>query len=557
MWDQFLKSKPMNKFYIPLIVLSGIMSISNAQTPDWLWATDAGGTDLDMAYSVAVDDSGNPYVAGYFESSTITFGSYTLTNAGGRDIFLVKYDSNGNVLWATSAGGTDNEKAKSVAVDASGNPYVAGFFESPTITFGPYTLTNVVNYYEDMFLAKYDANGNVLWAASAGGIDIDAAYSVAVDTSGNPYVAGFFRSTTITFGSYTLTNTGGGDGFLAKYDADGNVLWATSAGGTDIDGANSVLADASGNPYVAGCFLSPSITFGSYTLTNVMNYYEDMFLAKYDANGNVLWAASAGGTYRDFANSVMVDASGNPYVAGFFRSPTITFDSYTLTNAGGGDVFLVKYNANGDVLWATSAGGTDLDMASSVAVDASRNPYVAGLFGSPTITFGSYTLTNAGVGDMFLAKYDTDGDVLWAKSAGGTDLDMSYSVAVDDSGNPYVAGYFESSTITFGSCTLSNVGSYDILLAKLESDVGINDVNNSVNISVCPNPASTTIAISTPAKPNKNTFLIIYNINGQQLIKRQITEQQTVVNVSGLPQGVYFVRVSNDSAVKVGKFVVQ
>ncbi|MFH1005081.1 MAG: hypothetical protein V1781_06265, partial [Bacteroidota bacterium] len=164
-----------------------------------------------------------------------------------------------------------------------------------------------------------------LWAKSAGGSSDDIALSVSTDANGNILVAGYFDSPTIIFGSTTLTNAGDYDMFLAKYDASGNVLWAKSAGGSDWDRASSVSTDANGNILVAGSFQSPTIIFGSTTLTKAgSDNYADMFLAKYDASGNVLWAKSAGGSSDDIALSVSTDANGNILVAGNFRSPTIS-----------------------------------------------------------------------------------------------------------------------------------------------------------------------------------------------------------------------------------------
>jgi hypothetical protein len=538
-------------------LLCFLSNISNAQTPDWLWAESAGGTNSDYANAVAADASGNICLAGYFGSPTITFGSDILTNTGMDDVFLVKYDASGNVLWAKSAGGTNSDYANSVAVDASGNIYLAGYFASPTITFGSTTLTNAGSY--NIFLAKYDANGNVLWATSAGGTTSDFVNSVAVDTSGNPYVAGWFNSSAIIFGSYTLTNMGAGssDMFLVKYDASGNVLWANSAGGAEFDFATSVAADISGNTYAAGVFGSSSITFGSYTLTNEGS--RDVFLVKYDAGGNVLWAKSAGGTDWDVANSVAVDASGNIYMAGYFFSTTFTFGSDILTNAGEDDVFLAKYDASGNVLWAKSAGGTGSDEASSVAADSFGNIDMTGYFSSSAITFGSYTLTNAAAGDrdIFIANYDATGNVLWAISAGGTTADKGSTLTVDASGNPYVAGYFKSSTIAFGSCNLTNTGpdnTSDMFLAKLESsNMGTVEVNNSFNISVFPNPTFTTITIETPTTGS----ITIINSSGQQLLRQEITEPTTTIDVRGLKSGVYFVRLTGERTAQVGKFVKQ
>jgi alpha-tubulin suppressor-like RCC1 family protein len=536
-----------------------LCNIEYAQAPDWLWAKSAGGTNSEGGDCVVVDASGNVYVTGYFNSPTIVFGSYTLTNAGSYDVFLVKYNASGNVLWATSAGGTDDDEGSSLALDASGNVYVTGYFKSSTLIFGSYTLTNAGTSNNDIFLAKYDANGNVLWAKSAGGTDNDYGISVAVDASGDVYLTGWFDSPAITFGSYTLTNVsaGSGDIYLVKYDMNGNVLWAKSAGSTGDDGASCVAVDASGELYMTGWFASPTINFGSYTLTNVGFY--DVFLVKYDTSGNVLWAKSAGGTDYDETMGVASDSSGNAYVTGYFNSPAITFGSYTLTSMGSFDEFLVKYDASGNVLWAKSAGGTDFDDGNSVALDASGDIYVTGEFVSPTITFGSYTLTNAGSSssDMYFVKYDASGNVLWAKGAGGTDYDNGNSVALDASGNSYVTGWFESPTITFGSDTLTNVnaGSEDIFLAKIKgSTTGIIEINNSLNISVFPNPATDRITVEISGEM-VGSNLSILNVEGQQLINRQITESKTQLDISALPSSVYFVRVTNNRTVKVGKFV--
>jgi PKD repeat protein len=195
-------------------------------------------------------------------------------------VFIVKYDSDGNALWAKNAGGTDNDYAFSVAADPSNNSYVTGFFFSPTITFGSVSLTNAGSY--DMFIVKYDASGNVLWAKNSGGYSIAAQSIAADPAgSGDSYVTGYFSDTTITFGSTILTNSNNNtssDIFLVKYDEDGNVQWAKSAKGINPDQAFSVAADAYGDVYVAGYFSSPTMMFDSTTLS-LVSYY-DMFIAK-------------------------------------------------------------------------------------------------------------------------------------------------------------------------------------------------------------------------------------------------------------------------------------
>jgi len=457
------------------------MQIGHAQVHTWDWAKSnaGGGSGTDWGWSIAVDGSGNSYVAGLYASSEIQFGSTTLTNVGHDDGFVVKYDPSGNVLWATGFGGPGEDGPQHIAVDGSGNCYVVGWYGSPTIQFGSTTLTNPDPGANDMFVVKYDPSGNVLWAQGhTGGSTRDCyGYGIAVDGSGNCFVVGYYYGSTIQFGSTTLTNAGGNDIFVVKYDPSGNALWARSStgGGTSDDDAMSVAVDGSGNCYVIGEYWSPTIQFGSTTLTN--DGICNAFIVAYDPSGNVLWANSSSvsgysGLYYIENNGVDVDGSGNCYVVGSYSSPTIQFGSTTLTNAGGDDIFIVKYDRSGNVLWAKSStgGGSNNDGAFSVAVDGSGNCYVVGWYASPTIQFGPTTLTNPWASDMFLVEYSPGGSPLWATGStggAGTGLDFAHAVSIDGSGNCYVAGWYSAPTIQFGSTTLTNAGGSDMFVAKL------------------------------------------------------------------------------------------
>ena len=380
-----------------------------------LWAKKqtGGGTGSDEARGVAADASGNVIVTGTFNGLNIVFGTTTLTNAGGgnsSDIFVVKYDPNGNVLWAKkqTAGGTAIDVAKGVVADPNGNVIVTGNFNSLSITFGTSTLTNAGA--NDIFTVKYDPNGNVLWAKQpgpGGSVNNDVPYRIAADASGNVIITGNFQSPTITFGTTTLTNpigTSATEIFVVKYDPNGNVLWAKQqdANGSANELSAGVTADPSGNIIVSGWFDSPTVTFGTTTLTNSQSPNSiDVFIVKYDCNGNVLWARQqdAGGTSNDNAVNVTADAGGNVIVTGYFEGANITFGTTTLTNAGARDFFIVKYDPYGNVLWAKQqdAGGTGNDVGQSVAADASGNVIVAGNYTAQAnppinITFDTTTL---------------------------------------------------------------------------------------------------------------------------------------------------------------------
>jgi hypothetical protein len=362
-----------------------------------------------------------------------------------------------NWQWAKSGNSSTSSgtsEGYSVATDKSGNVYVTGYFSSPAITFGTYTLTNSGTNSGDVFIAKYDANGNILWAKSAGGTSPDFGIFVSTDASGNAYLMGYYNSSSLTFGTYTLTNTGNSNIFLAKYSPSGNVLWAKTTVGTGTSEAHGVATDVAGNSYITGDFNSPTLTFGTHSISNTGVL--DVFLAKYDSSGNALWAKSAQGTSADWGNAVTTDSSCNVFITGRYDSPTLTLGTFTITNAGSERTFLAKYDSAGTVLWAKNVGtGTD-DMGNAVATDASNNIYVTGAFLS-SLTVGTNTLTNTGNYDVYLAKYNSAGNVLWAKSAIGAGSDMGYGVATDTSHNVYIAGRFSYSSvnsITFGAITL-------------------------------------------------------------------------------------------------------
>ena len=453
-----------NIVFIILLLLSPFFIF--AQSNPILWANKAGGTNYEYcnSNSIAVDTNGNSYVTGYFNGSA-TFGIITLTSNGSYDIFVAKLDSNGNWLWAKQAGGINYDCGNSIAVDASGNIYVTGRFRNTAI-FDTTTVTGSNS--NDIFVAKLDSNGNWLWAKQAGGADNDCGYGIAVDASGNIYVSGWFQGVA-TFGYTNITSTvNSADIFVAKMDSNGNWLWVNKAGGTTTDNGNSIAVDSSGNIYVTGWFQGVA-TFGTTNIKITSNGDFDIFIAKLDSNGNWLWAKQAGGTKVDYGNSIAVDTNGNSYVTGSFASLYATFGTTTLSNYNtnnSDDIFVAKLDKDGNWCWAKKAGGGNFEYGYGIAVDANGNSYVTGYFATNGATFGTITLINSGGRDIFVAKLDSNGNWLWAKQAGGGSSEFGYGIAVDASGNSYVIGYF-SGTTTLGSTTLTSSGGYDILVAKV------------------------------------------------------------------------------------------
>lgn len=544
-----------------LAILFFNASVIFAQAPNWAWAKSAGGTYSDFGLSNTMDANGNLYATGRFGNSNITFGSITLSSSGQNDIFIVKYNSGGNVLWAKAIGGADDEQGSCIAVDANGNLYITGYFESATLIFGSITLSNAnaSGGSGDIFIAKYDSLGNAIWAKSAGSTNYnDYSNGVTVDRDGNPIITGYFQSLAITFDNFNLTNSGIGNIFVTKYDSSGNTLWAISANGAPDVSGYSIASDTNGNIYVTGMFDSPNVIFNNITLvnTNIVDGTADFFIAKIDSTGNIIWAKSAGGFATEYSYSIKVDLDGNTYIAGYFQSLNINFVGATLTNSDTTnntyDVFVAKYDSLGNIIWANSALGIDSDFGIGLTLNNSRNSYITGAFYSATIAFDSYVLTNSGGRDIFIVKYDTSGNVSWAKAVGGTFNDESVGITTDSINSLYITGYFASSSISLGMTTLTNSGGFDVLTAKLDNTTGtFTPFASSNTINIFPNPASGPITITSP---DIITEIKITNTLGQLIYQAKPNEKNVLVRL--LNEGLFFVAVTTHEKTDTRKIIV-
>lgn len=485
---------------IPVLMVLFCSDMAMAQGEDWVWAQNAGGIFNEArGERVVTDNSGHVIVVGTYSCPQLTFGTITINNSGGDDLFIVKMDTGGNVLWAQTAGGDYAEEGYAVAVDDAGNVYVSGEFWSSSVSFGTNIITNSGS--ADIFIAKYDASGNSLWAKSVTGTDEDHGNAVAVDLAGNVIITGSYLSTTLDFGGISLTNSQPGteDLFIAKYDGNGNILWARQASGTGNDKGFGVGTDAAGNVLVSGHFNSGSLNFGTQTLFNSGGF--DIFLVKYDENGNLLWAKNPSGSGYDFNFSMETDADGNAYVTGYFSSFQLTFGSVTITNTGGDDIYVVKYDASGTALWAQKAGGVTYDYSYDVSVDNEGSVFLTGNFQSPTSTFGTITLTNTTTyADFYVVKYNAAGEVQWAKNGESSDYAFGRGCGAGSDGNVYVTGLFGNSTLTLGSLTLTTVaGATDMFIARY-GNANCNNVyyadadndsygNAAITVTACSAPA--------------------------------------------------------------------
>jgi hypothetical protein len=541
-----------------VFILALLSTAAFAQAPDWVWLDHAGDYGSNSCGDVSTDAAGNSYVIGSFYGSP-TFGSGTLDSSGGTDICVFKMDSSGVNLWTGGVGGEYDDHGYAVSQDAEGNCYVAGSFRG-TAYFGSTTLTGSDVNYDDIFVAKLNPEGSYLWAVAVTGPVTDIAYGLVTDSEGYSYVTGTFYGS-VTFGNTTLTSDSSADAFVARISPAGEWLWARRCGGVNADSALGVCLDHHGNSYVAGWFQGTA-TFGATQLSSLGE--SDIFIAKLDENGNWLWARRAGGVSEDNGWDVSADADGNAYLTGFFQGAS-DFGMHQLTSIGLADVFVAKLDPAGNWLWANRAGGPNHDFGYTISVHSTGYGYVAGMFYGQ-MTVGTTTLTGLGTAELFVAKYDTNGNWQWAKSADGTEWDMINAVSVTNNGSTRVAGTF-GGTAAFGDNNYTSYASDDIFLAMLAPDgTAVDDpsapglAGQSALSSAWPDPVrqGSMASVKVSLKDENTGAFYVHNLRGQLISSRQVQpgEHTLSIDSAGLPAGIYLLSLHTSGETHNRKLVV-
>jgi Secretion system C-terminal sorting domain/Beta-propeller repeat len=469
---------------VALIHVLLFTSSIDAQNPSFEWVKQMGGTSYDNGYSITSDASGNIYTTGRF-SGTVDFdpgvGTTNLISAGGTDVFVQKLDANGDLLWVKQMSGITDVTGYSIATDLNGNVYTTGFFQG-TIDFDPGIGTSNLTSlgYDDIFVQKLDANGDLLWVKHMGGTGYDYGMSITTDISGNVYTAGYFRNT-VDFdpgvGVINLTSAGASDIFVQKLDTYGNFVWVKQVGGTSSENAQSITSDDFGAIYITGAFQGTADFDPGVGTTNLTSAgISDIFVQKLDTSGNFIWVKQMGATDIDAGMAITTDVNGNVYTTGTFRG-TADFDpnagTSNLTSAGGNDFFVQKLDSSGNFLWATQTGGTSHDFSSSITTDASENVYTIGQFNG-MVDFdpdtGTTTLYSAGNTDIFIQKLDINGSFVWVAKMGSSSSEDGNSITIDANKNIYTIGNFQG-TVDFdpdtGTTNLTTAGGNDIFIQKL------------------------------------------------------------------------------------------
>lgn len=485
----------MKKALLPALFLL-TTTLTRAQSPDLAWVKQFKGDPSSYAEptSMSLDASGNIYTSGQFDG-TVDFdpgaGTYTMTTPQGNPcIYISKLDPQGNFLWAFQISPPVQITGASARVTShtltpSGDLYITGsltglydFDPGPSNTF-----LHAID--ENAFLAKYDAQGNLLWARQWGGSKTEYASALAIDAANNVYTTGFFMDT-VDFdpamsASFTMAAVGNGvtNTFISKIDASGNFVWARQLVTSVSSVGNGITIDAAGNIYSTGSFIGTADFDESaavYTITSVASG-QDAYIWKLDALGHFVWVKTLGSVSPDGGNDVIMTASGELLAGGFFTG-TMDLDpgagTYSVTSAGGNDLFILKLDPLGNFMWGKTIGGPGTDATSQIIQDQSGNIYATGIFedvvdfdpGPSTYTLASASSTN----NAFISKMDASGGFKWVKQLSSPAYCAGYAIHVDASNNVFTAGIFRQITDfdpNAGTHTLAPGGTADVFVHKM------------------------------------------------------------------------------------------
>ncbi|MFY9224977.1 MAG: Ig-like domain repeat protein, partial [Blastocatellia bacterium] len=474
------------------------------------YSTYLGGTGFELGNAIAIDSSGNAYVTGQtFSTNFPTMGAFQSTLVGSSDAFVTKLSPTGSGVYSTYLGGNSGDTGIAIAVDASGSAYITGATIStnfPTMNAFQSTLVGS----SDAFVTKLSPTGNsLIYSTYLGSSVQDQGLAIAVDSSGNAYIAGEVRSTTgpisstnfPTMNAFQSTFGGGNaDAFVTKFSSTGNnLVYSTLLGGNNDDQGAGIAVDASGNAYVTGQTFSTNFpTMGAFQSTNAGN--ADAFVTKLSAMGSSLvYSTYLGGSSSESGSEIAVDTSGNAYITGqTFSTNFPTMNAFQSTFGGGfSDAFITKLSSTGNnIVYSTYLGGSNDDQGAGIAVDSSGNTYITGntnstnfptmnafqssLSGTPDPDFGSPT-------DVFVTQLSATGNSLLNSTyLGGNSDDRGSGIAVDASGNAYVIGQADSTNFPTTMGAFQSTGGGDAFVTKL---ILVTTTPTITTVTSSPNPS--------------------------------------------------------------------
>jgi len=561
-----MKTKIIKTIFIVYCSLVTVHSYSQT----WLWAESAGGPNgpVNFGEYICRDNLGNVYVAGWTMTPTCYFHTTTFTINGFNDIFLAKYDANGNEIWVKQFGGYNttsynlkSENVGGLVYDSNTNSiYMTGEFVGSCV-FGINTLNaNGANDLQ-MFIAKFDLNGNCIWAKSAGGNGDDGFGQLTVDSNGDIYVLGNSQ-----YGGTIDAISFPKGGLLAKYNNNGICNWAKiifngydNTSGTTAVGRSVKIFNS--DIIVLATNIEDSIWVDTMLIKT--NSYKGCILSRFNQNGSILQVTKyVGGPSTKFGN-MSIDAHGNSYIIGAYKNGFATFNNNmdTIYSSDSTHFFLTKYDVNGNFKWVQQDSASITAIAYGVFTDTDSSSYITGGF-SGNARFGSFNIAAVTSQDMFVAKYNAAGVCLGVNTTGQA---FGQGVTVDAFGHCYITGGFKN-TINFGSTILTSLAgnNNNIFITKANAITGIvgplkNTTNNQLIIYANPTTGKCNITVPDEFLNETNLTLSIFDNSGKiiQQKKLEMSENKIKLDLEAEAKGIYTAVLSNGKKSYTGKIVFE
>ncbi|RFC55616.1 T9SS type A sorting domain-containing protein [Brumimicrobium aurantiacum] len=468
-------------------------------------------------------------------------GDKTTSNFGDIDIWVVSMDNNNTILWQRGFGGTATDDLVKMIETSDGNVLIGGFSDS--WINGNKTAPN--KGLSDFWIIKIDDQGNELWQKTYGGSGNDYFSDFVEFDDGSILLVG--ESYSGISGDKTESSYGQNDGWIVKIDAQGNVLWDKTIGGSDDDGFISVALDENENIFVTGSSSSPISGLKTEDSYGSMDYW----VLKLDENGNVMWDRTIGGTGIDLS-SKLVYSENRLFVIG----NTLSGLSGTKTESsrGSNDIWITKLNQNGAILMDKAYGGNNVDNETNTLLTESGELVMVGTSDSDIS------------GEVTLASHNNSTD-FWILVNDTSDLSLKDQYKFGSDLGDYFPGVIEienNSLLIFGNTeggvsgdkTVPNVGMSDFWLLELSTDLSTNNWSSENNFTMYPNPANHFVQIDNLEK-GQDYEVKVYNVIGKEVLETELNTSNNRIDVEGFSPGIYTVTFNNHEQRYTQKLVIE
>lgn len=504
------------------IVFAILISLNSlAQTPNIQWQKTLGGTDYDGATYIQQTSDGGYIVAG----NTVCNDGDVTGNHGENDVWIVKLNATGVIVWQKALGGSRSEYANSIHQTSDGGYIVAGNTQSNNGDVTSNHNTGAI-YFDDFWVVKLNTTGAIVWQKTLGGTDHDIAKSIQQTLDGGYIVAGYTYSND---GDVSGNHSSFYDCWIVKLSDIGEIVWQKALGGTNDDIASIIQQTSDGGYVIAGLTSSNN---GDVTQQQGIS---DCWIVKLNATGGIVWQKTYGGTNQDSATSIQQTLDGGYVIAG----NTYSNDGDVSGNHGDLDVWIVKLSATGTIVWQKNLGGTGTDFAYFIQQRLDGSYIVAGYtYSNDGDVSGNHTTDNS-ISDCWVIKLNSQGTIVWQKTLGGTDSDYATCIQQTADNGYILAGI----TASNNGNVIGNHGNGDYWVVKLAQDnLDISEFEFVKNSIIFPNPSNSYFVIQNNKLSSDKFDYKILDLTSR-IILSGISNYNETINIESLKTGNYIIQI--------------